>query len=328
MPFTTYHLASGLLVGFLLRKYVYWPSLLVATVVVDVEPVLVLFGVVRGYSLHGYLHTYLASLAFGTAVGYLIYAAKAYVHPFFRSLYLAEGEPTATSSSLGGVIGWALHVTMDSPIYSDMRPILPAQHNPLYVGYSTGLQVLWDAVLVCGLATYFIYLYRNAQQRGDRVGGLRLGALMVLAGLLVAPMGLGEGLYVDSLFYVVVGEFTALVGLALVTRSLLALEYLSRARSRLTLALAVVAVVLFNAFNTPVNPYVSGYSILASWTLVLAVALLLRRSLNRFSFRFWRLRLPLGDLLVAGCTLSIVVIGVPLLLLTLLLLAARARETT
>jgi len=217
---------------------------------------------------------------------------------------------------------------MDSPIYSDIRPLLPAQHNPLYVGYSTGLQVLWDAVLVCGLATYFTYLYRNVQRRGERVGGLQLGALMVLAGLLVAPMGLGEGLYVDSWFYAVVGEFTALVGLALATRSLLALGYLSRARSRLILVLAVVAVVLFNAFNTPVNPYVSGYSILASWALVLTVALLLRGPLDRLSLRFWRLRLPLGGLLVVSCALSIVVVGVPLLLLTLLLLAAKAREAT
>ena len=44
-----HYVASGLLVGFLLRKYVYWPSLLVATVVVEVEPLAALLWPVRGY---------------------------------------------------------------------------------------------------------------------------------------------------------------------------------------------------------------------------------------------------------------------------------------
>jgi len=295
-------------------------------VVVDVEPLLALLGLARNYPLHGYFHTYLASVVLGLAVGYFIYATRALTHSLFRYLYLAEEEPTATSSSLGGVVGWALHVSMDSPIYSDIRPLLPAQYNPLYVGYSTGLQVLWDTLLVCGLAIYFTYLYRNSQQSGDRVGKLQLGVLMVLVGLLVAPMGLGEGLYVSSWFYTVVGEFIALVGLALVTRSLLALGHLSRARSWLTLALAVAAVALFNAFSTSVDPYVTGYSILASWALLLAVALLLRRPFGRLSIKLGRLKLTLGDLLVVSCALSILVVGIPLLLLALLLLAVKVRE--
>jgi len=215
VPLTTYHLASGLLVGFLLKKYIYWPSLLVATVVVDVEPLAVLLGLVRGYPLHGYLHTYLASVVLGATIGYLLYATRALTYPFFRSLYLAEEEPTATSSSLGGVVGWALHVTMDSPIYSDITPLLPSQYNPLYVGYSTSLQVLWDAILVCGLATYFTYLYRASQRSGSRVGTLQLGALMVIAGLLIAPTGLGEGLYISFWLYAVLGELLALASLAL-----------------------------------------------------------------------------------------------------------------
>jgi hypothetical protein len=160
MPLTTYHLAAGLLAGFLLRKRLYWPTLIISTVVVDVEPLLVLLGVLRGYPLHGYLHTFLASAVFGAAVGYATYALRSLVHPLFRRLGLAEEEPTATDSVLGGVVGWALHVAMDSPIYSDIRPLLPLQSNPLYVGYAATLGFLWDTVLVCGLLTYLIHLYR------------------------------------------------------------------------------------------------------------------------------------------------------------------------
>jgi len=264
----------------------------------------------------------------GLAIGYFIYAARAHVHPFFRYLYLAEEEPTATSSSLGGVIGWALHVSMDSPIYSDIRPLLLARYNPLYVGYSTGLQVLWDTILVCGLAIYFTYLYRNSQQSGDRVSILQLGALMVLAGFLIAPLGLEESLYISSWLYAVLGELLALIGLALATRSLVALGYLSRARSWLTLAFGVAAVALLNTLSIPANPYLTHYAILISWGLLLAIALLLRKPLDRLVVGLSRVRLPLGDLLVASCALSVLVVGVPLLLLTLLLIAARAREAT
>jgi hypothetical protein len=167
MPLTTYHLATGLLVGFLLRKHLYWPTLIISTVVVDVEPLLVLLGVLRDYPLHGYLHTFLASAVFGVAVGYATYALRSLVHPLFRRLHLAEEEPTATGSLLGGVVGWVLHVAMDSPVYSDIRPLLPLQYNPLYVGYVATPGLLWDVVLVCGLLTYFTHLYRVYRRGAD-----------------------------------------------------------------------------------------------------------------------------------------------------------------
>jgi len=56
----------------------------------------------------------------------------------------------------------------------------------------------------------------------------------------------------------------ALVGLALAMRSLAALGYLSRARSWLTLALAVVAVAVLNVLIIPVDSHLAGYSVLAS----------------------------------------------------------------
>jgi len=207
---------------------------------------------------------------------------------------------------------------MDSPIYSDIRPLLPAQYNPLYVGYSTGLQVLWDAILVCGLVTYFTHLYRTSRESCSRAGELQLGVVMVLAGLLVIPMGFGEGLYVDSRFHVLVGGSIALAGLALATRFFATLKYLSRAKSWLTLVLAIVAVALL---STSTTPYVTGYTVLISWALLLAIALLLRKPLNRLNLRL--LKLPFGDLLIVSCALLILVAGVPLLLLALLLLAVK-----
>ena len=64
MPFTPFHLGPALGLGLPLRRYMHVPTFIVASVILDVEPFLVLqFGL--NYPLHGYLHTFLASLFVG-----------------------------------------------------------------------------------------------------------------------------------------------------------------------------------------------------------------------------------------------------------------------
>jgi len=54
MPFTLFHLGPGLL----LLTYVDFPTFLVASVIVDIEPFLVLT-LDLNYPLHGFLHPFL-----------------------------------------------------------------------------------------------------------------------------------------------------------------------------------------------------------------------------------------------------------------------------
>ena len=51
MPFTPYHLGPGLFFGLLLFRYLDFPAFLIANIVVDVEPFLVL-----AFGLHQFLH--------------------------------------------------------------------------------------------------------------------------------------------------------------------------------------------------------------------------------------------------------------------------------
>jgi len=67
MPFTLFHLGPGLLFGLLLFSYVDPPAFLVASVVIDIEPFLVL-SLNLDYPVHGYLHTFLG----GTIVAFLL----------------------------------------------------------------------------------------------------------------------------------------------------------------------------------------------------------------------------------------------------------------
>lgn len=131
MPFTILHVGPALLVGLPLRRRLHLPTFLVASVAVDIEPLLVLI-LGLGYPLHSYLHTFLASLAYGLLIGYMMYLYDKILSPLFRLLHLEERPMGKHSFLVAGVIGTEIHVLLDSPLYTDIRPFYPLPVNPLY----------------------------------------------------------------------------------------------------------------------------------------------------------------------------------------------------
>jgi len=151
VPFTTYHLASGLLVGLFLKKWVNWLALLIiTTILVDVEPILVVTGVWRQWGPHGVLHTFIASIPMGLASGALLYITRGTLRSLRVKLYL-ESDDNLKSYLVAGVIGWLMHVLLDAPLYYDIRPLYPLEVNPLRSSLSIeSLWVMYDALLVGG----------------------------------------------------------------------------------------------------------------------------------------------------------------------------------
>ena len=66
MPFTMFHLGPALAIGLPLRN-VHVPTFIVANVILDVEPLLVIFFGLN-YPLHGYMHTLLLAFMVGSLV--------------------------------------------------------------------------------------------------------------------------------------------------------------------------------------------------------------------------------------------------------------------
>jgi len=132
MPFTPYHLGPALVLGLPLRKYVHAPTFILANVIVDVEPFLVLFFGLR-YPLHGYLHTFISAFFLGLALGYAMFILEKILHPLYKTLLL-ESDKTLNSKSFiaAGISGTMLHVLFDSPLYTDIRPFYPLTTNPLF----------------------------------------------------------------------------------------------------------------------------------------------------------------------------------------------------
>lgn len=93
MPFTPFHFGPGLGLGLPLRKYLHAPTFILANIIVDIEPFLVLSLGLR-YPLHGGLHTFLLATPLGLIFGYIMFLLERFLHPLYK-IFLPE-----TSNSL------------------------------------------------------------------------------------------------------------------------------------------------------------------------------------------------------------------------------------
>jgi hypothetical protein len=159
MPFTPFHLGPALCLGIPLRSYVHAPTFILANVVLDFEPLLVLtLGL--NYPLHGYLHTFLAATVVGFALGLAMFLIEGRMHPLYKMLQL-EPETTLKRSrfTIAGVAGALLHVLFDSPLYSDIKPFYPLNLNPLYGSVSSsGIFLVTSVMGILGIAFYILIL--------------------------------------------------------------------------------------------------------------------------------------------------------------------------
>jgi len=129
LPFTPFHLGPGLLFGLLLFNYLDLPTFLVASVIIDIEPLLAL-SLNLNYPLHGYLHTFMG----GTIIAFLLAFAMSRVRGALApllSLFKFEPKTSFKGIVLASLFGIHFHILLDSPLYSDIKPFYPLESNPL-----------------------------------------------------------------------------------------------------------------------------------------------------------------------------------------------------
>lgn len=164
MPFTPFHLGPALGLGLPLRKYIHTPTFILASVIIDVEPFLVLVLGLR-YPLHGYLHTFLLAFFVGLVLGCAMFLLERLLRPTYQMFLLEPSvELNLTSFTLAGTSGTALHVLLDSPLYGDTRPFYPLAANPLHNPavslevYSTCVWFgIFGIVYYIGLLAFLVY---------------------------------------------------------------------------------------------------------------------------------------------------------------------------
>lgn len=159
MPFTPFHFGPALLIGLLCLRWLDLPTLLVASVVVDVRATAVFFGLLDG-TLHGPLHTVLGA----TALAGVLTVAALPLRPSFDSLLDRIGMTQSASRrrvSTAALVGCWSHVLLDATLYADLRPFAPVSTANPALGTLEPLAVYGGCTVagLLGLGLYVASMY-------------------------------------------------------------------------------------------------------------------------------------------------------------------------
>ncbi|MFX1559183.1 MAG: hypothetical protein ACFFBL_01220 [Promethearchaeota archaeon] len=156
MPFTPYHFGPAVLVGILLFPFIDFTTVIVASVVLDLEPLaVILFNL--PIPLHSFFHTYLGATIVAVVLSICIYPFRNHLNAFV-SLFGLEQDSAFRHILAASLIGTYSHVFLDSFLYSEMNPLFPFLGNP-FVG-ALASESVYNLCLILGFVGFFVYMVR------------------------------------------------------------------------------------------------------------------------------------------------------------------------
>ena len=166
MPFTPFHLGPALLIGLLLFQFIHLPAFLIANIILDFEPFLILF-LGLNYPLHGFFPSFLGSSVIAVILSLIMIKLDKKVQKVMHYLKLKQ-KHSKKSIWLAAFFGTYLHVILDSFIYTDIKPFFPLNFNLFYTNsIFTSLEVysLCTISFVLGIALYAYILIKIKKAR-------------------------------------------------------------------------------------------------------------------------------------------------------------------
>ncbi|NJD77648.1 MAG: hypothetical protein FIB08_11220 [Candidatus Methanoperedens sp.] len=156
MPFTPFHWGPAALAGLIFSRVFYFPALLAASVIIDIEPFSILvFGL--DYPLHGFFHSFPGGSLIAVFTSVVIYFFRNDINNLMR-LFKLEQVSSFKKILWTSFFGVYLHILLDATIYGDMKPFYPAGINPFYGFFSAGQVYLFSGLSL--LAAIIVYLVR------------------------------------------------------------------------------------------------------------------------------------------------------------------------
>jgi len=134
---------------------------MVANVIVDIEPFLVLVFKLN-YPLHGFFHSLLGGSIIAVILSIVMVKIDERIQKVTRFFRLRQ-EYSQRSIWYASFLGVYLHIFLDSFLYTDIKPFFPIPYNPLYnSSIYTGLGIYGFCVtsLVLGIDLY-VYTIMN-----------------------------------------------------------------------------------------------------------------------------------------------------------------------
>ena len=145
MPFTPFHWGPSSWIGLLLFKIFDFPTMLVASVIVDIEPFCV-FVFNAPWKLHGFLHSFLGGSIVAILTAIILYLLRKPIKKIMSVFKLAQ-DSSFKKILWTSFFGVYSHLLLDSFLYREMNPFYPLKGNP-FLGLFTSQQVY----LFCGLS--------------------------------------------------------------------------------------------------------------------------------------------------------------------------------
>jgi len=168
MPFTPFHFGPSALVSLPLKRYIDIPVFILANVAIDIEPLLVMtFDL--SYPLHGLAHTFVGAAVVGVTIGIIANFAKKYLEHVMRKTLRLVYQSSKKKYILSGILGGWFHISLDFPLYSDIKPFYPfTDFNPFLGLVQDNLMYKICAyAFIPAIATYiFITILESSKRKG------------------------------------------------------------------------------------------------------------------------------------------------------------------
>ncbi len=169
MPVTPFHLGPALLLGLIFFKYLDFPTFLIANVVVDIEPMVVIL-LNLDQTLHGFFHSFLG----GSIVALILTLVMVKIRDSFYSLlkfFRLRQESSFKRILIASLLGIYIHILLDSRVHLDIRPFYPPDSNPflsrsILIGLEIDMICIWcfiGAAIVYVIKLFLIWRRRTKQ---------------------------------------------------------------------------------------------------------------------------------------------------------------------
>jgi len=157
MPVALLHLGPSLWIGLILFKFLDFMSFLLASVIVDVEPFLVMFFGLR-YPLHGFFHSFVGGSIVAIWVALIMYYFKNIVRKL-AIIFRLQQDSSFKKILWSSIFGVYFHIFLDAFLYSDIQPFYPSTVNPLLGLFSSGqIHFFCSISFLIAIIVYFIRL--------------------------------------------------------------------------------------------------------------------------------------------------------------------------
>jgi len=165
MPFTPFHWGPSSWIGILLFKILDFPTLLVASVIVDIESFCV-FVFNAPWSLHGFLHSFLGGSIAAILTAIILYFFRKPIKKVMAIFKLSQ-DSSFKKILWTSFFGVYSHLLLDSFLYREMNPFYPFEGNP-FLGLFTSQQVYLFCSLsfLVGVSLYLIRLVIIKRKKG------------------------------------------------------------------------------------------------------------------------------------------------------------------